>query len=151
MEAQLAETTTQLHNLKVRQRQLEARNHLLELAAANKQPDLSASVPQQSLQVRQTSDMVASRLGTTLTSVVHSHNECSDVSCYSCCVAQAEARDVMLKILERSGLTRTQQGTAFKLTVHGCEEEIRVEDISSMPHADLAKLYTVTVLCSAAA
>ena len=57
----------------------------------------------------------------------------------------------MLKILERSGLIRTQQGTAFKLTVHGSEEDIRVEDICSMPHADLAKLYTVTTLQSDAA
>ena len=40
IEAQLAETTSQLHELRLRQRQLEARNSLLEkVAALNKQQD----------------------------------------------------------------------------------------------------------------
>ena len=82
-------------------------------------------------------------LSTASISIVHSCNERRDASCYSCCVSQAEAREVILRILERSGLIRTQQGTAFKLTVHGFAEEVRVEDISRMPHTDLAKLYTV--------
>ncbi len=50
IECQLAETASQLQALKLRQRQIEARNHLLELAAANKLP---VSVPQQNLQVGQ--------------------------------------------------------------------------------------------------
>ncbi len=41
VEAQLAETTAQLHELKLRQRQLEARNNLLEkVAALNKQQSM---------------------------------------------------------------------------------------------------------------
>lgn len=44
-EAQLAETTSQLHNLRLRQRELEARNSLLEkIAALNKQQTLPGSV-----------------------------------------------------------------------------------------------------------
>jgi len=52
IEAQLAETTSQLHNLRLRQSQLEAQNHLLELAVPNNQAGLPASVLQQSLQVK---------------------------------------------------------------------------------------------------
>jgi len=45
VEAQLAETTTQLHELKLKQRQLEARNHLLEkVAALHKQPSSQDSL-----------------------------------------------------------------------------------------------------------
>lgn len=54
IEAQLAETTSQLQHLKLRQRQLEARNRLLELAAANKQSELPAAASQRSLQVSET-------------------------------------------------------------------------------------------------
>ncbi|DBA68454.1 TPA: hypothetical protein ACH3X2_013746 [Trebouxia sp. C0005] len=104
IECQLAETTSQLQALKLRQRQLEARNQLLELAAANKLP---VSVPQQNL--------------------------------------QAEARGIVLDILEKSGLMRSQQGNAIMLTVHGFDKEMKLEDISSMPHAELAKLYTAYV------
>lgn len=107
IEAQLAETTSQLHDLRLRQKQLEARNHLLELAAANKQRASPASAPQGSL--------------------------------------QAEAREGVLRILDKSGLTRTQQGKALVLTVHGFNEEIKMEDVSKMPHTDIAKLYTVHV------
>ena len=57
--------------------------------------------------------------------------------------SQAEARGIVLNILEKSGLMRSQHGNAIKLTVHGFDEEMKLEDISSMPHADLAKLYTV--------
>ncbi len=38
---------------------------------------------------------------------------------------------------------RSQQGNAIMLTVRGLDEEMKLEDISSMPYADLAKLYTV--------
>ncbi|KAL0031337.1 hypothetical protein WJX79_004570 [Trebouxia sp. C0005] len=54
IECQLAETTSQLQALKLRQRQLEARNQLLELAAANKLP---VSVPQQNLQEMKLEDI----------------------------------------------------------------------------------------------
>jgi len=57
--------------------------------------------------------------------------------------SQAEARGIVLNILEKSGLMRSQQGNAIMLTVHGFDEEMKLDDISSMPHADLAKLYTV--------
>ena len=50
---------------------------------------------------------------------------------------------MVLNILEKSGLMRSQQGNAITLTVHGFDEEMKLEDISSMPHTDLAKLYTV--------
>jgi len=50
IEAQLAEATSQLQHLRLRQRQLEARNRLLELAAANKQSASPASAPQRGLQ-----------------------------------------------------------------------------------------------------
>jgi len=44
IEAQLAATTSQLHDLKLRQRQLEARNDLLEkVAALNKQQSFQAT------------------------------------------------------------------------------------------------------------
>ena len=49
----------------------------------------------------------------------------------------------MLKILERSGLNRTQQGAALMLTVHGYETEVKIEDIGRMSRTDLANLYTV--------
>jgi hypothetical protein len=52
IEAQLAETTDQLHDLRLRQSQLKAQNHLLELAVPNNHAGLPASVPQQSLQVK---------------------------------------------------------------------------------------------------
>jgi len=58
--------------------------------------------------------------------------------------SQAETRGIVLNILEKSGLMRSQQGNAIMLTVHGFDEEMNLEDISSMPHTDLAKLYTVT-------
>jgi len=52
VEAQLAETTSQLHDLRLRQSQLEAQNHLLELAVPNNPAGLPVSAPQQSLQVK---------------------------------------------------------------------------------------------------
>ncbi|DBA92181.1 hypothetical protein WJX77_001073 [Trebouxia sp. C0004] len=107
IEAQLAETTSQLHDLRLRQRQLEARNQLLELAAANKQQASPVSAPQGSL--------------------------------------QAEAREGVLRILDKSGLIRTQQGKALVLSVHGFNEEIKMEDVSKLPHTDIAKLYTAHV------
>ena len=48
-----------------------------------------------------------------------------------------------MRILDKSGLTRTQQGKALVLTVHGFNEEIKMEDVSKLPHTDIAKLYTV--------
>jgi regulator of replication initiation timing len=53
IEAQLAETAKQLHDLKLRQGQLEARNHLLELAASNKRSGLPAFPAQAETQVQQ--------------------------------------------------------------------------------------------------
>lgn len=48
IEAQLSETTKQLHDLRVRQKQLEARNLLLEkVAKLNQQPSQEASEPAQ--------------------------------------------------------------------------------------------------------
>lgn len=49
---------------------------------------------------------------------------------------------MLLKLLERSGLTATQQGSALVLTVHGFDEEMKVEDISRMPCKEFAELYT---------
>ena len=48
-----------------------------------------------------------------------------------------------MRILDKSGLIRTQQGKALVLTVHGFNEEIKMEDVSKLPHTDIAKLYTV--------
>jgi hypothetical protein len=56
---------------------------------------------------------------------------------------QAEAGEVVLKVLEKSGLIRTQQGAALMLTVHGYETEVKIEDIGRMSRIDLANLYTV--------
>ena len=56
---------------------------------------------------------------------------------------QAEAGEAVLKILERSGLNRTQKGAALMLTVHGYETEVKIEDIGRMSRTDLANLYTV--------
>lgn len=52
---------------------------------------------------------------------------------------------MLLKLLERSGLTATQQGSALVLTVHGFDEEMKVEDISRMPCKEFAELYTVHI------
>ncbi|DBA92180.1 TPA: hypothetical protein ACH3X1_015893 [Trebouxia sp. C0004] len=101
IEAQLAETTGQLHDLRLRQSQLEAQNRLLELVIPNNQAGLPASVPQQSL--------------------------------------QAEVGEVVLEILERAGLNRTQQGAALMLTVHGYETEVKIEDIGRMSYAYVRK------------
>ncbi|DBA68457.1 TPA: hypothetical protein ACH3X2_013747 [Trebouxia sp. C0005] len=107
IEAQLAETTSQLQHLRLRQRQLEARNRLLELAAANKQSELPAAAPQRSL--------------------------------------QAEAREIVFNVLGKAGLIRTQDGTAFIMTLHGHDEEIKMEDIGRMACTDFAELCTVFV------
>ena len=48
----------------------------------------------------------------------------------------------MLKILERSGLNRTQQGAALILTGHGYETEVKTADIGRLSRIDLANLYT---------
>ena len=48
-----------------------------------------------------------------------------------------------MRILGKSGLTRTQQGKALVLTVHGFNEEIKMEDVGKLRHTDIAKLYTV--------
>ncbi len=58
--------------------------------------------------------------------------------------SQAEAGELVLKILERSGLIRTQQGAALRLTVHGIATEMKVDDIANMTCANLADLYTVS-------
>ncbi|KAA6423291.1 MAG: hypothetical protein FRX49_06743 [Trebouxia sp. A1-2] len=50
IEAQLAETTSQLHDFRLRQSQLESQNLLLELAVPSSPAGLPVSVPQQSLQ-----------------------------------------------------------------------------------------------------
>ena len=68
---------------------------------------------------------------------------CNDSSDLLAVYSQDEARGIVLNILEKSGLMRSQQGNAIMLTVHGFDEEMKLEDISSMPHANLAKLYTV--------
>ena len=52
----------------------------------------------------------------------------------------------MFNILGKAGLVRTQHGTAFVLTVHGCDEEIKMEDIGRMTCTDFAELYTVSML-----
>ena len=52
----------------------------------------------------------------------------------------------MFNILGKAGLVRTQLGTAFVLTVHGCDEEIMMEDIGRMACTDFAELYTVSML-----
>ncbi|DBA68452.1 TPA: hypothetical protein ACH3X2_013744 [Trebouxia sp. C0005] len=105
IEAQLAETTSQLHDFRLRQSQLESQNLLLELAVPSSPAGLPVSVPQQSL--------------------------------------QAEAGEVVLKFLERSGLNRIQQGAALMLTVHSYEIEVKIEDIGRMSHINLANLYTI--------
>lgn len=52
---------------------------------------------------------------------------------------------MVLGIMEKAGLVRTQQGTALLLTVHGVNEEVKMVDIGKMPLTEVAKLYTVTV------
>lgn len=63
----------------------------------------------------------------------------------SCVSLQADAREMVLGIMDKSGLIRTQEGTALLLTVHGVDEEVTMGDIGKMPLCNLAKLYTVTV------
>ena len=58
VEAQLAETTSQLHDLRLRQTQLESQNHMLELAVPSNPSGLPLSVLQQSLQVKWQSCMI---------------------------------------------------------------------------------------------
>lgn len=114
IEAQLAATTSQLHALKLRQRQLEARNDLLEkVAALNKQ---------QSFQ-----DTACKSPGAQSTRL----NKW-----------QAETREVILIALEKSGLRRTQQGEAVVLTVHDVDQEMAIAEIGMLSLKAFAKLYT---------
>lgn len=57
---------------------------------------------------------------------------------------QTEARDVSLRILERTGLVLKQQRSVLVLTVHDQEEEVKKEDIHGMSPTHIAKLYTVS-------
>ena len=59
-------------------------------------------------------------------------------------ILQTEARDVSLRILERTGLVLKQQRSVLVLTVHDQEEEVKVEDIHGMSPTHIAKLYTVS-------
>jgi len=59
---------------------------------------------------------------------------------------QTEARDVSLRILQRTGLVLKEQGSVLVLTVHDQEEEVKVEDIRGMSPTHIAKLYTVSSL-----
>jgi len=131
IEAQLAETTSQLHTLRLRQRQLEAQNHLLEFASPNRQTSLLALEPQQSLLVSQQNirNILASAL-----------QACTPFAIFS----QAEAGELVQKILERSGLIRTQQGAALILTVHGSATEMKTDSIANMTCANLADLYSAS-------
>ncbi len=61
-------------------------------------------------------------------------------------VLQAEAREVVFNILGRAGLIRTQHGKAFIMTLHGCDEEVNMEDIGRMACTDFAEQYTVSML-----
>lgn len=58
---------------------------------------------------------------------------------------QTEARDVSLRILERTGLVLKQQRSVLVLTVHDQEEEVKKEDIHGMSPTHIAKLYTAYV------
>jgi hypothetical protein len=59
---------------------------------------------------------------------------------------QTEARDVSLRILQRTGLVLKEQGSVLVLTVHDQEEEVNMEDIRDMSPTHIAKLYTVSSL-----
>ena len=61
-------------------------------------------------------------------------------------LSQAHAREVMLKILTRAGLGRTDTG-AVVLTVRETPEELQPEDINKMPLTEFAKLSTVRSHC----
>lgn len=120
----------------MRQRQLEARNHLLELAATNKREGLPPFPSQQKTQVKQTHARLA------LTDKMQA--DLLKVSVAG--AAQIEAREGSLKLLERSGLARKQQGSVLVLTVHDQEEDVLIQDISKMSPVHIAKLYSVSTL-----
>ncbi len=61
-------------------------------------------------------------------------------------ILQTEARDVSLRILQRTGLVLKEQGSVLVLTVHDQKEEVKVEDIRDMSPTHMAKLYTVSSL-----
>ena len=86
--------------------------------------------------------MTKHAVGTAYTSIPTTANADLLSSCVS---LQADAREMVLRIMDKSGLVRTQEGTALLLTVRGVNEEVTMDDIGKMPLGDLAKLYTVTV------
>lgn len=58
-------------------------------------------------------------------------------------IAQAAQRDFFLKILEKSGLRRTQQGAAILLTGRDVEEEVLVTDLAVIRKEELLNLKKV--------
>ncbi|KAL0031367.1 hypothetical protein WJX79_006758 [Trebouxia sp. C0005] len=84
VETQLAETARQLHDLKLRQGQLEARNQLLELAASNRRSGLPASPAQHesqteardvSLRILASTGLVLKEQNSVLVLTVHDQEE----------------------------------------------------------------------------
>ena len=58
-------------------------------------------------------------------------------------VTQAEVREMFLRILDKSGLRRSEGGTAILLTGRDSTEHCKIDDIIAMSLSDLARLYTV--------
>ena len=152
IEAQLAETTSELHNLRLKQRELEARNSLLEkVAALNRQ---------QSLHEDASGNGVGNIGSLSKSQVLHLLAVILTQQAYGRCkhlqhlvslgslallslLLQADIREVFVKILEKAGLRRSQGGSALVLTGRNAEENFRIDDIAAMSLPDLAKLYTV--------
>ena len=152
LEAQLAETTNQLHNLRLKQRELEARNSLLEkVAALNRQQSLhedargngeghtGSSSKSQVLHFLLPAQQVSGRCKHAQRPLQRLWKLGSMLGL----LLQADVREVFVKILERAGLRRSHGGAALVLTGRDSEENFKIDDIAAMSLPDLAKLYTV--------
>ena len=152
IEAQLAETTSELRSLRLKQRELEARNNLLEkVAALSRQPssqdDHGASKQAQA----------GNRSTAQVLHVQYQQRHCKHFEVPTAQVAlnttgcptlalfmQVDLTEVFLKILEKCGLCRSHGGSALVLTGRDIEEHIPTEDPATMPIPELAKIYTVS-------
>ena len=69
-----------------------------------------------------------------------------DSSCDFVCCVQAEERDFFLKILDKAGLKRTQQG-AIVLTGREAGEQITIAALTALPRDEIIQLKTVCGDC----
>ena len=149
-DAQLAEATSQLRQLKVRQRELIARNNVLEkVAALHKEP----KDPGESCHFAgKLDDTLSGRQVCSLTDQCYMYvMTCTSLTTqlsFALEVTQADEIEFLLNILEQEGLRRTQQGAAMLLSSTPGQDketnhEVTVQYLTTMPRNDLVHFRTV--------